>query len=225
MNPPWWKRLLSYLVEWHIESAPSPHNPHLYVSLVNGRYQLSTARAVYSHGDLYHNFTASFRRIPTGRFQDGHALLLGLGLGSIPWMLEKRFSVQMRFTAVEIDESIIGLAEKYVLSDLQSSIQTYCADARTFVAQCREQFDFIAMDVFIDDRVPEKLEELEFLRNLRDLIRPGGLLFYNRMTATPAARRATELFFSNRFAPVFPQSTALKLGSNWMLVNDPNWLT
>ncbi|MEL6944963.1 MAG: hypothetical protein AAFO82_20090, partial [Bacteroidota bacterium] len=50
---PRWKRWWSYLSEIHIESAPNEINPHLYVSLRNGRYQLSTANAIYSYEDLY----------------------------------------------------------------------------------------------------------------------------------------------------------------------------
>ena len=48
MKQPLWKRLVSYLFEIHVESTSSEFNPHLYVSLYKGRYQLSTANAIYS---------------------------------------------------------------------------------------------------------------------------------------------------------------------------------
>ena len=55
MKQPLWKRWLSYLFEIHVESTSSDYNPHLHVSLNNGRYQLSTANAIYSFEDLYDN--------------------------------------------------------------------------------------------------------------------------------------------------------------------------
>ena len=51
MRPPRWKQWLSYLFEMHIESAASEYNPHLYVSMKQGRYQLCTANAIYSYED------------------------------------------------------------------------------------------------------------------------------------------------------------------------------
>ena len=91
MKQPIWKRLLSYFFEWHIESAPSEANPHLYVSLKNGRYQLCTANAVYSYEDLYTNFLRAFEQIDFDKVPGKDVLILGLGLGSIPIILEKRF--------------------------------------------------------------------------------------------------------------------------------------
>ena len=117
---PRWKRLLSYFVEFHIESAPSELNPHLYVSLNRGRYQLCTANAVYSFADLYDNFVKAFQRLQPAQLPIREVLLLGFGLGSIPLMLEKKFHCRIRYTGVEADESVIWLAGKYALPELQS---------------------------------------------------------------------------------------------------------
>ena len=63
MKQPLWKRLLSHLFEIHIESTSSEYNPHLYVSLRKGRYQLSTANAIYSFEDLYYNFLMLLQKL------------------------------------------------------------------------------------------------------------------------------------------------------------------
>ena len=87
MIAPLWKRLLSYLFELHIESTSSEHNPHLYVSLKNGRYQLSTANAVYSYGDLYDNFSEAFQQLNLESREIKNVLILGFGLAfaSVPF--------------------------------------------------------------------------------------------------------------------------------------------
>jgi SAM-dependent methyltransferase len=218
-----WKRLLSYLTELHLESAPSDLNPHLYVSLRRGRFQLCTANAVYSYGDLYDNFSRAFQRLPLDKLPIQDVLLLGFGLGSIPLMLEKTFGKNYRYTGVEMDESVLYLANKYTLPDIQSSIELICADAAAFVQQTPEQYDLICMDVFLDDQIPDTFTGQSFLKELQGLLRPGGILLYNRLSATPEDLRLTRTFWENCFLPVFPQGACWKFGGNWILVSETRW--
>ena len=219
MKIPGWKKCLSYLMEWHIESAPSPVNPHLYVSLSRGRFQLSTARAIYSYGDLYDNFARTFRKLDLEDLPVDRVLLLGLGLGSVPYMLEKTFGQNYHYTAVEIDEAVIYLAHKYVLSDLQSPIEVVCADALAFVAQCEDTFDLIAMDIFLDDIIPSDFESEAFLKELSRLLTPRGILLYNRLSRTTEDLSKTRAFYQGTFRRVFPAATYLDVNGNWMLLN------
>lgn len=216
---PFWKKILSYLFEFHIESAPSEINPHLYVSLNKGRYQLCTAHAIYSFEDLYDNFFEAFRIIDLDSFPIKNVLVLGLGLGSIPTMLEKNFKKKYNYTAVEIDESVIYLASKYALPQLESPVQTICTDAFAYVMQCEEQFDMVCMDVFLDDVVPENFEENLFLEKLKQLVNPEGILLFNRIALKPKDEEKTRQFYEKKFQPVFPNGSYLKVRGNWMLLN------
>jgi len=219
MKQPFWKRWLSYLFEWHIESAPSDINPHLYVSLRKGRYLLSSANAVYSYGDLYNNFSKIFRKLDWEKKDIQEVLVLGFGLGSIPFMLEKVFKKNYRYTGVEIDENVLYLANKYVLPELKSSIEIFLADAYAFVFQDREQFDLIALDIFLDDKIPPAFEETKFLQQLKKLLSPNGILLYNRLSLSKKDVRLTNTFFEEKFKAVFPDATFLDVGGNWMLMN------
>lgn len=219
MKPPKWKRWLSYIFEFHIESAPSDVNPHLYVSFKNNRYQLSTANAVYSYGDLYTNFSQVFEKMPLEELPIQRVLLLGFGLGSIPLMLERQFQQNYHYTAVELDESVLYLANKYILPDLQSTIETVAADAFAFMAQNTEQYDLICMDVFLDDVVPAPFESDTFLENLKRGLSPKGILLYNRLALTMKDVKDTRAFYEQRFLKHFPQGTALDVSGNWMLIN------
>lgn len=214
-----WKRLLSYLFEWHIESAPSETNPHLYVSLRNGRYQLCTANAVYSYEDLYTNFLWAFEQLELERLPGKDVLVLGLGLGSIPLILEKKFSKRYHYTAVELDEAVIYLAGRYGLDELSSPITTVCADAYAFLMQNEEQYSLICMDIFLDDVIPGHFESIAFLEALKEALAPGGLLLYNRLTDNKKGLEATKKFFERRFLSVFPHGAYLDVGGNWMLMN------
>lgn len=225
MRPPTWQRWLSYLGEVLVESAPSAYNPHLYVSLRRGRYQLSTANAIYSYGDLYTNFRRTFEQFDWEKQPIREVLLLGLGLGSIPLMLEKTFAKKFRYTAVEIDENVVDLAQRYVLADLQSPVETICADARAVVRQLAPaSFDLICMDIFRDDTVPPAFESTDFLRALQGLLPHGGVLLFNRLATKDKDKALSQAFFAGPFSEVFPAGRLLDVGGNYMLVSDGRFL-
>jgi len=219
MRQPRWKNLLSYVTEMHIESAPSEYNPHLYVSLYRGRYQLATANAVYSFEDLYANFSLSFEQIDLDALPIQRVLVLGFGLGSIPLILEKTFQKNYEYVVVEIDESVLYLANKYALPELQSPIELICADAFPYVMQCQEKFDMIAMDVFLDDVIPSQFEQSDFLERLSELLTPNGLLLYNRLAHNSDDIMKTHTFYKDHFQPFFKDGTYLNVKGNWMLLN------
>jgi spermidine synthase len=224
MRPPKWKQWLSHLIELHIESASSDHNPHLYVSLNKGRYQLCTANAIYSFEDRYSNYRKAFTRVDLDRLPGKEVLILGFGLGSIPIMLEKIFDRDLHYTAVEIDEAVIDLASKYALPEIDSSVELICTDALIYVAQQPARFDMICVDIFLDDVVPDVFEQEAFLLGLKNMLNPDGLLLYNRLAATEEDKSKSEEFYVQNFLPVFPLGAYIDVGGNYMLLNDGEWL-
>ena len=224
MKPPWWKRWWSYFMEVHIESTSSEYNPHLYVSLSRGRYQLCTANAIYSFEDQYDNFRKTFVRVDLDKLPGKEVLILGFGLGSIPILLEKIFDRDLYYTAVEIDEAVIELASKYALPDIQSPIEMICTDAAIYVDQEPATFDLICMDVFLDDVVPDTFEQASFLIGLKNILNSNGLLLFNRLASTKQDKLDSRRFFEDHFLKIFPQGAYLEVGGNYILLNDAAWL-
>jgi SAM-dependent methyltransferase len=218
---PRWKIWLSYLLELHVESADSDYNPYLYVSLRRGRYQLSTANAVYSYGDLYTNFARTFARWNWEQYPVDEVLILGLGLGSIPVILEQTHGQSCHITAVEIDEVVLELAQHYVLDGLNNPQQMIVADAAIAVQQLPdESYDLLCVDIFDDDVVPETFETTTFLEDAKALLRPGGVLLFNRLAASPKDEQLSKEFFETTFLKVFPEGYCLDVGGNYMLVSN-----
>lgn len=219
MKQPLWKHLLSYLKDVHIESATSIYNDELNVLLVKGQYQLVTPEAIYSYGNRYDNFFSAFKQINLEDEKIDSVLILGLGLGSIPFMLEKYFKKEYRYTAVEIDEDIINLASKYVLNFLDSEVTTICTDAINYVQIDQNQFDLVAMDVFVSDYIPAEFETEEYLTHLKQKIAPNGLLLFNRLYFFEKDKIKTEEYFNTIFKKVFPDGRYLNINGNWILLN------
>jgi len=215
MNQPRWKKLLSYVYPFKIESTSSEFNEVLEVFLVKGRYQLCAERAIYSHQDLYKNFRHVFAGLPFDKLEGNKALVLGLGLGSVPEMLENMTSKQFEITAVEIDEEVVYLFHKYIQPSLKKPINIIVANATFFVASCSSKFDLIAIDVYDDVKIPEDFRTKTFIEKIERLLRPNGIAIYNEMVIEG------EEFYNSAWKAVFPDSTAIKVGQNNMLLNRP----
>lgn len=218
MPIPRWKKWLSHLTPLTLEETASEHNPELSVVLSRGRVQLLSGDAIYSWDDLYKNFLLAFDRLKIDEesFQD--VLILGLGLGSIPFMLEKVFHRDYYYTAVEWDETISELAAKYTLSRLKSPVDVVTGDAEILVEITEEQYDMVIIDIFEDEITPPQFCTPEFLENCKNLLRPNGLLLFNRLHGEDSAvRTVTERFFERTFKKVFPQAAYIDTTGNWIL--------
>ena len=218
MNIPRWKKWLSHLMPITLEEAGTEQNPELTVALSRGRLQLLSGGAIYSWDDLYKNFLIAFDELKIDERPIQDVLLLGMGLGSVPYMLEKVFHRTYHFTAVEWDDKVAELAFKYTLPRLESSVDMITADAEVYVQVCEEQFDMLIVDIFEDELTPPQFCTVDFLLDCQELLRPGGLLLFNRLHGEDSAiRSVTERYFVQTFKKVFQDGWYIDTQGNWIL--------
>lgn len=214
---PRWKYWLSHLMEVHLTSTPTEINPHLYISIVKGRLQLCSENAVYSYEDRYDNFRLLFDQINLDEKPFQSALVLGLGLGSVPLLIEKKGLALNHMTFVELDEQVIRLAEEYTLRYLHTPYSAICADAAIFADAHQETYDFIVSDVFLDDVIPADLLTKDYLRALHDLLNPGGLIVINTLASTDADKHKSLAYFNETVKFLFPHATYTHVWENYMI--------
>lgn len=210
----------SYLQEIPVEQVSSKFSKGLAVSLIKGRYQLYTDKVIYSYEDLYRNFKVTSSKLDWKNFKPENILVLGLGLGSVIQIIEKKNKQPIYFTAVDIDESMMYLTQKYTASKFKSPIEYITADAQSFILQDTRQYDLIIFDIFIDDVVPPELETLSFLRKIKQRMATNGLLLMNRISLEPDQIMHNIDYIEKVFKKVFPQSTFIDVRPNWVLVSD-----
>lgn len=214
----WWHRYLSYISEVRIECSSSDHHDYLQVSAIQGRYQLSTDKSIYSFDDLYLNFYKAFSKLEMPA-AGADVLVLGLGLASIPWMLERSFDKKYHYVCVDIDEEVIRLASKYRIPMLQSPLEVQCCDAGIFLDVDNRKFDLICVDVFLDDLVPNHVATLDRVRQLRDKLSTDGVLLWNRLYRTGTDKQLTQHFYESVFSQAgFGDSSHMDVDGNWILI-------
>ena len=216
---PFWKKILSRIVDIPLERASTEYNPDVELHLRNGRLLLTTPNAIYSYGDLYLNFYEAFRRLKPQNRPIREVLVLGLGMGSIPWMLEKKFGRAYNYTCVEVDEVIAGWAMQYTVPELKSPMTIYTAHAVPFVHSCTQRFDLVCVDLFLDEHVPDELDDPDFTAALAGLLNENGLLMWNRLADKGNLIERTEKFYENVFSKTFDDAHVLTFEGNWMLLN------
>ena len=217
------KNILSYFKDISLEKSGSEHNPYLEVLLVNGRHQLVTDNAIYSFDDKYDNFFKAFKKIDWVNFPCENVLVLGLGLGSVVFMLEKNFDRKFQYTCVELDPEIIRLAHHYTMKNLQSQIEVIQTDASMFLNLDHNKYDLILMDIFQNAKIPVFYDNRDLVEILKSKLTQNGLLLYNRMNVDDEDISRNEKF-RNIFNEVFPNADSINVKDNWVLISDKKHL-
>jgi spermidine synthase len=218
MKQAWWKSTWSHITDIHIESIESEKNKNLEVYLSKGRYQLCVKDAIYSFGDKYDNYWDTFDQMDVGKFQDKEILILGFGMGSIPFMLQKK-GISAQYTGIEYDETVTYLYNKYVGDEIESPTEIITADAHQFMLLNNRKFDLIAMDVFVEDVIPIKFLETEFVERLKASLSEDGLLIWNFLYHFEKDRNFVDNFFNETFGKIFGNGSFVQTRGNKMLLN------
>lgn len=203
--------LLSFFKQIQVESTSSEFSDSLEVVLFEGRYMLNTPNATYSFEDRYTSYKTALQSIAETIPSMKTALVLGLGLGSIPLMLQRKFNFTGTITCVEIDQVIITMAEKYYPSDsLFNKLSIQNSDALPWMELNTAKFDLITVDLFIDKKVPQQFHSKAFITTLKMALNPNGVLLFSRMSEN----YKSEATLINNLNIIFPDGKLIDTGGN-----------
>lgn len=98
----------------------------------------------------------------------------GLGIGTTPAAL---ISHGIHTTLVEIDPVVVDFAQKYFsLPEPQETIIDDAVSVASNFAAQGKKFNYIVHDVFTGGAEPVELFTYEFLKDLHDILEPGGVI-------------------------------------------------
>lgn len=142
-------------------------------------------------------------------------LMIGLGGGSLPTTLAKLYPEAMIET-VEIDPTVIKIAEKYFEYHPGPKQRAVAEDGRVFVKRAREEgtrYDLILLDAFNAPVIPEHLTTREFLAEVKNILAPHGAFTINTV---PRAEMYDHE--STTYESVFGKFFNLRTGGNRVIL-------
>jgi len=179
------KYFLSFLYPVPVEVTESNRNPFLEIVMFDGKYSLNSRNTNYSFGTLHTLFIKIFRMLDLDWRRINETLILGFGTGSIAELIGK-YKPDCIIDGVEIDEKVIELGRKYFNTNYLKNVNIHCAPADIYINECHRKYDPIIIDVFLDMIVPPELETEDFLVRVRNCMKPGGIVIFNKVIYTKA---------------------------------------
>ncbi|SFB27774.1 Spermine/spermidine synthase [Flavobacterium swingsii] len=189
------KRLLSYLIPIKIDEAKSDINKNLEITWNNGQLVLDSENTNFSYGSLQKVLRFGLKEIGLEGIKSfKSALILGVAGGSVIKTLVDEFQYKGKITGVEIDAETINLANKYFGLDKTENLQIIITDAEKFVAETRETYDLIIIDIFEDNIMPDFLFGNAFITNVLNLLNIDGFVVFNTIVSDNSAQIRNEKF-------------------------------
>jgi len=112
-------------------------------------------------------------------------LIVGVGGGSMIHFLE-RYDPQVEIEAVEIDPTVVDMAQKYFRVRNGGKVNLVIADAVKYLERTESQYDVIYMDAFLKPSrdtdgtgAPVRLRTTDFYQTVQKKLKPSGLVVFN----------------------------------------------
>jgi len=113
-------------------------------------------------------------------------LIAGLGGGSIPLTFNDLFP-DSEIDVVEIDQAVVNVAKEYFFFEENENMKVSVNDARVFVKRAAiagEKYDYIILDAFGGDYIPEHLLTQEFLEEVKQIMSEDAVLVANTFSTS-----------------------------------------
>jgi spermidine synthase len=171
------QKYLSYVYRIVVEKTASEFNPELIVAIQEGKYVLNAKNANYSFATLHRVFQKALKKVDLNNANS--ILILGCGAGSIPMIIYKELNLNPRIEAVEIDEKVIELGDKYFGLNQYSKLNVVNDDAKNYVQTTNNKYDLILVDLFKGIDVPSEFLSQHFFEQLKSILNENGELLLN----------------------------------------------
>lgn len=144
-------------------------------------------------------------------------LFIGLGMGAMPAFLGL-VQPDADIDVVEIDPAVVGVAEVWFGLTQREGLKVTVGDGRKYVVETGKRYDAVFLDAYQDLGVPTHLTTVEFMREVRGILKPGGVAVSNLWGSV-----VNPLFENcvSTLAEVFPQLYQFKTYTyNYIFVAD-----
>ena len=137
-------------------------------------------------------------------------LIIGQGGGTLPMALHEMLP-NTKIDVVELDPAVDRIARRFFGYDAGPNLRTIIEDGRVYVKRAgrqRLQYDMIMLDAFESEYIPEHMLTQEFLREVKTILGPRGVLVSNTWSTSGLYDHE-----SATYASVFGTFYNMKLGN------------
>jgi spermidine synthase len=198
------KRLLSYFLPIKVYETPSKTSTNLEVTWNNGYLVLDSKNTNYSFGSLQRALKKGLKYIGYERIKSFESILvLGVAGGSVIETLKKEVKFDGKITGVEIDATVVDIANKYFGLSKYDNLEIVIDDAFEFVLKTKDTYDLIIIDIFQDTIMPNFLFEDYFINRINFLLNVNGFILFNTMALQYKDRRRNAIYkskFDNNYS-------------------------
>lgn len=113
-------------------------------------------------------------------------LIIGLGGGTLPKTLHQLYP-EAKIDSVEIDPAVVEVAKRFFGFEESENVKVIERDGRVFVKQAQRfnrEYDFIILDAFNGDYIPEHLMTKEWLEEVKSILTDDGVVVANTFSAS-----------------------------------------
>ncbi len=110
-------------------------------------------------------------------------LIIGLGSGTASKQITQVYG-PLSMDGVEIDPAIVALGREHFAMN-EPNLRVHVTDGRAFLGTSDKQYDWVIVDAYQGSDIPFHLVTKEFFGQVRDHLRPGGVLSINIAWWTP----------------------------------------
>lgn len=118
--------------------------------------------------------------------QPQRILVAGLGGGTIPTVMRELYPDAV-IDVLEVDQAVVNVAEDYFYFTEDENMQVHVVDARVFIKRAglqQQQYDYIVLDAFSGEYIPEHLLSREFLEEVKAILTPDGVVVANTFSSS-----------------------------------------
>lgn len=113
-------------------------------------------------------------------------LIAGLGGGTLPLAFNDLFP-DAQIDVVEVDQAVVNVAKEFFFFEEDANMSVAVNDARVFVKRAGilgEKYDYIILDAFGGDYIPEHLLTQEFLEEVKQIMTKDAVLVANTFSTS-----------------------------------------
>ena len=192
------KKIVSFLFPYKIYTVKSSISKSLEVTWANGELVLDSENTNYSYGSLQRILKYGLHAIGFEKIKKmDHVLLLGVAGGSVFKTLVDDIKFSGQLTGVEIDPSIIEIANQHFKLNEIPKLEIIIDDAFEYVLKTTKKYDLIIIDIFQDTTMPNFLFEPFFTKRICFLLKNKGFVLFNTMILDEKSNERNKKYLSD----------------------------